>query len=59
MTIHYEYDESLFKNDLALLRLKKNVTMTANVSIITLPDSNNTVNVQNQELTAAGWYFEF
>ncbi|XP_034247821.1 CLIP domain-containing serine protease 2-like [Thrips palmi] len=55
--IHRQYSKSTFKNDIALIRLKKEVTFTMWVKPICLPVSTKTadMNLNGKYLLAAGW----
>ena len=46
-------------NDIALIRLKRTVTLSDKVGIICLPKSNDTNQVVDKSVIVAGWYFYY
>ena len=53
----YSYTNFTLGNDIALIRLNRNITLSDKVGIICLPKSNDTNTVVNKSVIVAGWYF--
>jgi secreted trypsin-like serine protease len=52
---HPSYDSNLISNDIAVLKLSKSVTFSAQISPVCLPASNDSSIVYNKNLVAIGW----
>jgi secreted trypsin-like serine protease len=55
IAIHQNWNPNLILNDVAIIKLRKNVTFSSRVSPICLPTSNDSTVVYNKKLVITGW----
>lgn len=53
--IHPDYNEFYLYNDIALVRIKRNLTYTNNIAPICVPETTNVKEIENKTVYIAGW----